>query len=386
MTYKKKYSVLHIITHLEVGGAQDNTLYTLEKINRNKFNITLAANLSGEFLNRAESIYDLKLIHIPSLQTKVRPLYDIISLIYLVKIIKTGQYDIIHTHSTKPGVLGRIASTITRTPLIVHTVHGFAFHDFMPVIQRKILISVEKWMNLLSDHLIAVSKLNIKKMLKLNLTKSHLVTNIYSGIDLNKFNNRNYNQKIIDELKLTSGYKLVGFIGRYSNQKDPLCLLAAVNNLIKEFSNVHFLFVGGGDLKAEMVDYISQNDLNKYVTIWDYREDIIQILDSLDLFVISSIYEGIGRSLTEAMAKGIPVVATNVEGIPEIVIKNKTGRLVPPRSPELLAKAMKDALINNKKSKTLAQIGQKQIREHFDVDEMVRKIEKVYEEQLSKKI
>jgi len=383
---RKKYSILHIITHLQVGGAQDNTLYTLEKLNRKMFNVSLAANMSGEFYERVTEINDLQLFHLSRLQTRVNLFNDVLSLFFLIKLIKTEKFDIIHTHSTKPGVLGRLAAFICKKPIIIHTIHGFAFHDFMPLIQKKIFITIEKCMNLISDHLIAVSILNIKKMLELNLTKSHLVTNIYSGIDLSKFSVSHKSNTIKNELKLPSDNKLVGFIGRFSEQKDPLCFLMAIQLLTKTHTNIHYLFVGGGPLKPEMIDFISKTGLSDIVTIWDYRDDIDEILDSLDLFVVSSIYEGIGRSLTESMAKGIPVVATEVEGVPEIVIPHKTGRLVPPKNPSLLADGIRTSFDHISESKLLARNGQKWIIKNFDVDQMVRKIEKVYEIQIKKKM
>jgi glycosyltransferase involved in cell wall biosynthesis len=177
--------------------------------------------------------------------------------------------------------------------------------------------------------------------------------------------------------------RLVGFIGRFSHQKDPLCLLKAVKRTVKECLNVHFLLVGGGELKSEMVDFISQNDLGKIVTVWDFRQDINNILNALDLFVISSIYEGLGRSLTEAMAKGIPVVATAVEGVPEIVQHNVTGRLVPPKNSKELSKMIIRAIENKPQSLYMAVKGKKWVYEKFSVDKMVKDIDNVYQRLIS---
>ena len=379
----KKKSVLHIITHLGVGGAQDNTLYTLERLDRTKYKVSLAANIIGEYEQRVMNIDGLDIIHLPYLKRKINIVNDIVSLFQLYKIIKKNSYDIVHTHSTKPGVLGRIAAKLAKTPVIIHTVHGFAFHDFMPAFLHKIYILLEKCMNLLTDHLITVSTLNGKKMISLNLARSEDITNVYSGIDLEKFEQDSDGASIRDELGIDQDMRLVGFIGRFSHQKDPLCLLKAVKRTVKECLNVHFLLVGGGELKSEMVDFISQNDLGKIVTVWDFRQDINNILNALDLFVISSIYEGLGRSLTEAMAKGIPVVATAVEGVPEIVQHNATGRLVPPRNSKELSKMIICALENKPQSLYMAVKGKKWVYEKFSVDKMVKDIDNVYQRLIS---
>ena len=379
----KKRSVLHIIPHLDVGGAQDNTIYTLERLDRSKYKVSLAANIIGVYEQRVMNIDGLDIIHLPYLKRKINIVNDTISLFQLYRFIKKNSYDIVHTHSTKSGVLGRIAAKLAKTPVIIHTVHGFAFHDFMSAVLHKIYTLLEKCMNLITDHLITVSTLNGKKMISLNLARSEDITNVYSGIDLEKFEQDSDGAFIRDELGIDQDMRLVGFIGRFSHQKDPLCLLKAVKRTVKECLNVHFLLVGGGELKSEMVDFISQNDLGKIVTVWDFRQDINNILNALDLFVISSIYEGLGRSLTEAMAKGIPVVATAVEGVPEIVQHNATGRLVPPRNSKELSKMIIRALENKPQSLYMAVKGKKWVYEKFSVDKMVKDIDNVYQRLIS---
>ena len=374
----KKISVLHIITHVGVGGAQDNTLYTIERLNRNKYAVSLAANIEGEYKKRVKNIDSLEIIHLPNLYRKISLFQDAISFIKLYRMIKKNGYDIVHTHSTKPGVLGRIAAKCAKTPVIIHTVHGFAFHDFMPRILHKVYTMLEKCMNLISDHLITVATLNGKKMISLNLARQEDITNIYSGIDFQKFQNDFKGTSIRDELSIDKETKLAGSIGRFSDQKDPFCLLNAILELRVKMTNIHFVFVGGGPLKSEMMRFISQNDLDDVVTVWDFRNDINDILNALDLFVISSIYEGLGRSLTEAMAKGIPVVATAVEGVPEIVINNETGRLVPPRDPKILSQSIQDALEKSSRSKMMAEAGQKYVYDRFSVDRMVEEIDDMY--------
>lgn len=375
----RRKSVLHIITHVGVGGAQDNTLYTLELLDRKKFDVSLAANIEGEYENRVNNISDLNIIHLPNLYRKIDLINDARSLLSLYRLIKKYGFDIVHTHSTKPGVLGRIAAKLAKTPVVIHTVHGFAFHDFMPKILHKIYTVLEKCMNLITHHLITVSTLNGKKMISLNLARNENITNIYSGIDFLKFKNDSNGNFIRNELGIEKDTQLVGSIGRFSDQKDPFCLLNAIMELKDKMTNVHFVFAGGGPLKSEMMEFISKNELNKMVTVWEFRNDINNILNALDLFVISSIYEGLGRSLTEAMAKGIPVVATAVEGVPEIVINNETGRLVLPRDPKKLASAIQNALENRSRSKKMAEAGQKFVRERFSIDSMIREIEQVYQ-------
>ena len=374
---KKKIRVLHIITDLPIGGAQDNTLYTLELLDRNKYSVSLACNMSGELVHRAELIPRCRIHNIKTLQRDVNLLNDFKSLISLVRLIRQNRYDIVHTHSSKPGVIGRIAAFITGTPLVIHTVHGFPFHDFMNPIKLRFYIAVERLMNIITTHLITVSTLNLKKIVHLKMAHAEAITNIYSGIDIAKF--RNCPQ--IDfhaELKLPESMKIIGFVGRFSDQKDPLTFLQAISQIASESKDCHIVFVGDGPLKRSMISYVEQNDLTSRVSFLGYRLDINSILHGLDLFVLSSIYEGLGRSVTEALCCKIPVVATAVEGVPELVQHKKTGLLVEPNNPDQLARAIIYALNNLPEMKSMAEAGNLFVEQHFQVKDMVGQIDVLY--------
>ena len=164
-----KIKLLHIITHLPIGGAQDNTLYTIELLNKKKYEISLCCNLNGELVKRAKQIKDIRLINIPFLSRNVNFINDARAFLALYKIIKKEDYDIIHTHSSKAGFLGRIASKINKVPIIIHTVHGFPFNDFMSFFKKNFYILIEKLLANWTDVLITVSNLNKKKIILRNL-------------------------------------------------------------------------------------------------------------------------------------------------------------------------------------------------------------------------
>ena len=374
----KKIKLLHVITHLPVGGAQDNTLYTVELLDKVKYDISLCCNLNGELVSRAKKVKHLKLYDVPNLRREVSIINDIRAFLYLYKLIKKENFTIIHTHSSKAGFLGRIAAMLNKTPIVIHTIHGFAFHDYMNSFKKNIFIYLEKLSAKWTHGLVTVSNLNKKKVVDLGIAPIEKLKNIYSGIDLTLFINEK-NDQFRKELNLDSNHLLLGSVGRLSNQKDPITMIEAFCIVIKRFPNAHLTLVGEGELRDEILIKIDQLQLNGRVHLTGNKNDPWKIYHSLDLFIMSSIYEGLGRSITEALSCGVPVVCTSVEGVPEIVRDNETGILVPPKDPGALATGIINSLNDMDNAKRMAEEGRKFVNENFDVNKMVDDIDSLYD-------
>jgi len=374
----KKIKLLHVITHLPIGGAQDNTLYTVELLNKDKYDISLSCNLNGELVSRAKKVKHLKLYDVPNLRREVSIINDIRAFLYLYKLIKKENFTIIHTHSSKAGFLGRIAAMLNKTPIVIHTIHGFAFHDYMNSFKKNIFIYLEKLSAKWTHGLVTVSNLNKKKVVDLGIAPIEKLKNIYSGIDLTLFINEK-NDQFRKELNLDSNHLLLGSVGRLSNQKDPITMIEAFCIVIKRFPSAHLTLVGDGELRDEILIKINQLQLNGRVHLTGNKNDPWKIYHSLDLFIMSSIYEGLGRSITEALSCGVPVVCTSVEGVPEIVRDNETGILVPPKDPDALATGIMKSLNDMDNAKRMAEEGRKFVNENFDVNKMVDDIDSLYD-------
>ena len=374
----KKIKLLHVITHLPIGGAQDNTLYTVELLNKDKYDISLSCNLNGELVSRAKKVKHLKLYDVPNLRREVSIINDIRAFLYLYKLIKKENFTIIHTHSSKAGFLGRVAAMLNKTPIVIHTIHGFAFHDYMNSFKKNIFIYLEKLSAKWTHGLVTVSNLNKKKVVDLGIAPIEKLKNIYSGIALTLFINEK-NDQFRKELNLDSNHLLLGSVGRLSNQKDPITMIEAFCIVIKRFPNAHLTLVGDGELRDEILIKIDQLQLNGRVHLTGNKNDPWKIYHSLDLFIMSSIYEGLGRSITEALSCGVPVVCTSVEGVPEIVRDNKTGILVPPKDPGALATGIIKSLNDMDNARKMAEEGRKFVNENFDVKKMVDDIDTLYD-------
>ena len=379
---KSKIKILHVITHLPIGGAQDNTLYTVELLDKEKYDISLCCNLDGELVERAKKVEAVKLFDIPFLGREVSPYRDIRAFLSLYKLFKEEDFTIIHTHSSKAGLLARLAAVLNKTPIVIHTIHGFAFNDFMNGLKKNFFIYLEKLLAKWTDVLITVSNLNKKKIIDLNIAHENKIKNIYSGIDLSLFTNKR-NDDFRKELNLENDHLLLGSVGRLSDQKDPITMIEAFGIISKPFPNAHLALVGDGELKGKILEKIDQLKLNGRIHLTGNKNNPWSVYHSMDLFIMSSIYEGLGRSITEALSCGVPVVCTDVEGVPEIVRDNITGILVRPKDSNKLADAIIRTLNDMETAKKMAEEGRRFVNDNFDVNKMVNDIDSLYNTLLS---
>tara|TARA_B100001146_G_scaffold179899_1_gene161877 strand:- start:581 stop:1723 length:1143 start_codon:yes stop_codon:yes gene_type:complete len=374
---KSKIKILHVITHLPIGGAQDNTLYTVELLDKEKYDISLCCNLDGELVERAKKVEAVKLFDIPFLGREVSPYRDIRAFLSLYKLFKEEDFTIIHTHSSKAGLLARLAAVLNKTPIVIHTIHGFAFNDFMNGLKKNFFIYLEKLLAKWTDVIITVSNLNKKKIIDLNIAHENKIKNIYSGIDLSLFTNKR-DDEFRKELNLENDHLLLGSVGRLSNQKDPITMIEAFGIISKPFPNAHLALVGDGELKGKILEKIDQLKLNGRIHLTGNKNNPWSVYHSMDLFIMSSIYEGLGRSITEALSCGVPVVCTDVEGVPEIVRDNITGILVRPKDSNKLADAIIRTLNDMETAKKMAEEGRRFVNDNFDVNKMVNDIDSLY--------
>jgi glycosyltransferase involved in cell wall biosynthesis len=368
-----------------VGGAQDNTLLTVEKLDRKDYDVSLMCSSEGLWVRRALQLKQLNLIFIDELTRKISFIYDIIAFWRIYKIIKQGRFELVHTHSSKPGFLGRIAAKLAGVPVIVHTIHGFPFHDFMNPIVKNTYIIIERLLSKFSDKLITVSRLNLEKAVKLKLAERSKFVNVYSGIDFEKFEVEVDVDAKKEELGILNGHKVVGMVGRFSVQKAPMDFIQAIPRVLEVKKDVRFVLVGDGELKQEIYELADKLGIDSKLMFLGFREDVPELLRVLDVFVLTSLWEGLGRSLTEAMYTGRPVVATNVEGVPELVIDGKTGILVPPRDIKSISKAIIALLSDEQKAKKLGQAAKQRISKDFQADRMVEFLQNVYQKVFAEK-
>jgi glycosyltransferase involved in cell wall biosynthesis len=376
--------ILHLITHLGIGGAQDNTLLTVEKCDRARFDVHIASNPTGKWSDRAKKATE-HFHSLPNLVYPIHPIKDVLCVFDLAKLFRQEKFDIVHTHSSKAGILGRWAARLAKVPVIIHTIHGFAFHDFMPAWQRQFFINLERAAKPCTDFFITVSELNRKEALTLNLIELENSQTVYSGINFYKLDRFSEPNQTRQELDIPKEFQVIVMVGRLDKQKAPNILIDAFAQVIQKCPKTFLLIVGDGELREYLEQKASQLNILQNIKFLGSREDVPDILKIADIFALSSLWEGLGRAMTEAMLVGKPVVVPNIYGIPEIVHHNETGLLYEAGDTKKLALNLIYLLQNSQERERLGKNAQKLTRKLFDGDLMVAQIEEIYQHLLQKK-
>ncbi|MBI3012690.1 MAG: glycosyltransferase family 4 protein [Elusimicrobia bacterium] len=377
----RKIKVAHIVTLLELGGAQQNTLFTVANLNREKYEVILICG-QGAFLDEeAKKIPNLTLYFLENLVRPIHPIKDLVALFQIKKILSAEKPEIVHTHSSKAGILGRIAAYWAGAPHILHSIHGFGFNPYQKLFVRNLFIFLEKWMAKISEKLIAVTKENIETGLQLEIGRRDQYCLIRSGVDIQKIlsNNSACNPaQLRKSLNLSSDSKIILNVAPFKIQKDPLSFVRLAVLVRKKMPECRFLMVGDGDLRVETESLIQSLQLNDSVKILGWRRDIPELLAISDLFALTSLWEGLPRAAVEALIVGKPVIAFAVDGLKELIQDGKNGFLFPPGTLDSMGEKIVQVLKNETLRKTLSENASQSIDSSFDIHQMVRDQENLY--------
>jgi glycosyltransferase involved in cell wall biosynthesis len=377
--------ILHIITRMSVGGAQENTLLSVEGLARlSGREVTLLSGIDdgseGDLLGRARRTTRLAVL--PELCRSVNPLSDLVALWNLYRFIREGRYHIVHTHMSKAGVLGRLAARLARTPLIVHTLHSLVFHDYQPWIVNRTWWVVKKLCAPLTDHFISVSSIISEKAIAAGIAPREKFTTIYSGMELDWFLEAQVDPLAVRrELGIPEDALVVGKIARLFPLKGHDQLLDAAPAIIQRHPNVRFFLIGDGVLLDHLQRRIRDLGIGDHFIFAGLipRERIPEMLAAMDVLVHTSLREGLARVLPQALAMGKPCVSFDIDGAPEVVIPGKTGYLVPPGDSEALAESVSRLLADPELRARMGEAGRRRVDPAFRADTMVREIAGVYD-------
>jgi glycosyltransferase involved in cell wall biosynthesis len=375
-----KSTVCHIITMLELGGAQQNTLYTVSHLNREMFQSLLICGEGGLLDEEAKSFKDVPVRFLSSLQRSIHPWRDLKAFMQLYSILKREKPDIVHTHSSKAGILGRWAAFLSGVPVIIHTIHGFGFHGEQPLWKRGLFIFLERITSSITSTFIAVSKDNIRTGKKLSILSERQVRLIRSGITLNRFNSQHDRDgfALRRSLGIPVDAPLVGMVGCFKPQKSPLDFVKIASEVLKKAKEAHFIMVGDGELREKVEEERERRFLKERLHLLGWRRDMPAIMKALDVLVLPSLWEGLPRVIPEAMASGKPVVASSIDGAKDIIKDGETGFLALPHDIERFASRVCLLLEDQGLRQRMIQESQKCLQE-FDIDAMVRQQEELYD-------
>lgn len=401
--------VLHVITRMVKGGAQENTLATVLGVGGAGWESSLA---TGPALGPEGSLEPecmaagVRLLRVPELVREVSPAQDFTALRRLTALFRKERPQVVHTHTSKAGILGRVAARRAKVPVVVHTPHGHVFHSYEGGLKTRLFVHAERACAGMADRLVALTENERREHLELGVGAPEDWVTVHSGVDFAPFEAaRGTGAGVRAELAIPQDAVVIGTVGRLVPIKGQSVLIDAFARLAAQYSGLHLLLVGDGELHGELVSQARTcglrvadrcsgtlrehgpgvGEARGTVHFAGLRRDVPRYMAAMDVFTLPSLNEGMGRVLLEAMAMELPCVASRVSGIPDVVDDGVTGTLVPVRDPAALAAAVGALVAAPERARMLGRAGRRKAVPDWGARRMVEKLEGLYCELLSAK-
>ena len=352
----------------------------------NRYEPVLACAPGGALIDLVQS-HGMQVKTFPTLVQPLHPLQDVMAILDLTGHLIRRPYHIVHTHNSKAGFIGRLSAKLARVPVIVHTVHGFAFHQQEPPWRQFLFRNLERLASHWCDKMIFISQPLVDWALKEKISCPRKIARIYSGIEMDRFHpvSEEEKKRLRGKWGLGEHDAVIGMVSKLWEGKGHALLIRAFKEIREEKLQARLVIVGEGYLMEPLKVLVSQLELSDDVIFTGFLEDVPRIIATFDVAVLPSYFEGMGRVLLEAMAMEKPVVGTKVGGIPDLIEQGLNGYLVNPGNERELASAVLKILNDKALAAKMGESGRKKMTDRFSADTMVRSIEKVYSEVLERK-
>lgn len=382
--------IAHVITRMIVGGAQENTLLCCQDlISLFGDDVLLITGPSlgpeGELLRQGRG-GEVPLALVPSLRRAIHPWRDWQAYRAVQRVLREFRPDVVHTHSAKGGVLGRLAAHVLRVPAIVHTVHGAPFHPYQNAAARTFFCWCEAYAARRCHALVSVADAMTDLLVDAGVAPRTKFTTVYSGMDVEPFLAADeHRQRVRAELGYTDQHVVIGKIARLFHLKGHEYLIPAAARVVQAFPQTRFLLVGDGLLRAELESQLRRDGLADHFQFTGLvpPDRIPQLLGAMDILVHASLREGLARALPQALIAGRPVVSYDVDGAREVVIPGETGFLLPPKAIEPLADALIQLVRDEDLRRRLGRCGRQRFTEMFRHEHMTRQLRGLYQRLLA---
>ncbi len=376
--------ILHIITRLDAGGAATNTLRSVASLPEHGFNVALLYGLTSDSAAATLRCDRANTIYTPSIVRHVAPFRDLYAFFRILRLLKTEHFDLVHTHCSKAGALGRLAAFALGIPT-VHTAHGHIFYGYFGWIPTKIFIAIERRLSWRTNRLVSLTAIETEESLERGIGHRHQYSTVPSGVPLKHF------QTLEDgtgaDFRRRHGIPPDAFVFLSAGRLVPIkgfdLLLAGLAELTKKSKNAVLLVAGDGEERERLKRLTAEMGIETHVRFAGHCEDMRPALSAADAFVLASRNEGQGRVFVEAMAAGLPVIGPRVGGIPALVTHGKTGLLLEDHSPEAIATAMRTLLCDRTGASRLAKQGMESVFPDYDEATMVERLADIYRDVLN---
>ena len=377
--------ILHISTRLILGGSQENTVISCAGQADAGHEVALAFGPiygpEGSLLDAVREHGGIKTIQVSNLVRELSPVKDLKCRMELARIIREYKPDVVHTHSSKAGILGRAAARAVGVPAIVHTIHGLPFHPYQSKMKNRLYIGLERWAAKRCDAIVCVANAMREQALAAGVGQPDQFRTVYSGMDVDSFIN---NQVDRDAWRGNHGIQpddfVIGTVARLAELKGHDDLLDALGPRMKDDEKLKLLWIGDGYWSDRLRSRVESMGLEQSVRfIGKIQPDQIpDAMRCIDLLAHPSWREGLPRTVPQALLSGTPVIANDVDGTSEVVIEGRTGRLVRPGDIASLQAKLIHARENPKHERELAQEGKSLCMKLFPAPKMVHELDKLY--------
>ncbi|MFA7467821.1 MAG: glycosyltransferase [Desulfotomaculaceae bacterium] len=367
----RRLQILHVIGGGEFGGAERQILNLASAIDQQKVFLHVCCLFTAPFLQVAEE-HGLSAVAVPM---KHKLDFSVAGRLY--SLIREKHIDLVHTHGVRANLLGRMAAKLSGKPVIT-TVHSRLAFDYPGLLSRTVNSWTERATRGLTDHFIAVSR-GLREALLNEGVPDKKITVIYNGLDVDEFKPPEERGRFRRSLKLADDVPLVAVIGRMHPVKGHRFFLEAAVEVLASKPEVRFLLIGSGPERQVLQELVGELKITDRVIFTGFIEDIVSVLADIDVLAIPSLSEGLPVTAIEAMSSFVPVVATSVGGLPEVIQDCRTGLLVNPGSAEALARGILWVLNNRAEAQEMARRGYATVENNFSARSMARGTEGVYQ-------
>lgn len=384
--------ITRIIARLNVGGPALHIAGLMAGLNPSQFESRLIMGRCGQeegdmtYLIREQSLTPPTLI--PELGRRISPLRDLVTVYKLVLILRRQRPHIVETHTAKAGFVGRLAARIARVPVVLHLFHGHVFYGYFGRLQTCAYIMIERLMARLSDRIVTISESQQHDVVRTyRIASANKVVVVPLGFDLSALvaAKQSAKARFRSLCGLSADAPLVGFVGRLTSVKNPALFVQAAKRVLGEAPEAQFCVVGDGELRQDVERQVAALGIAERVHFAGWQRDMPAVYAALDVLVLTSLNEGTPVTAIEALAAGVPVVATDVGGVADVVHDKETGLLVPPGNADALVRSISALLLDTGRGLAMAQAGQQDVLARFGRDRLIADMEALYRSLLDEK-
>jgi len=372
--------ITHVITRLIIGGAQENTLSSVLGLRQKPgLDIKLVSGPTTGPEGSLESL-DPELITIPDLVRPVHPYKDFLARQQLERLFRETQPDVVHTHSGKAGILGRLAAARAGVPIIVHTIHGPSFGNFQGAMANFIFRAAERRAGRLTSHFVTVADAMTEQYLAAGIGRREQYSKIFSGFNLEPFLSAKNDPALRAKLGIAPDDFVIGKIARLFKLKGHDDLFTVAPELVRRYPRIKFLLVGDGAWRTKFESKARALGLEKQFVFAGLipPDEVPRYVGVMDALAHLSLREGLPRALPQALAAGKPVVAYDCDGAREVCLDERTGFLLRPGDTSGLADRLSRLIVNTSLRERFGESGREFVRQNFSVERMVDELHSLY--------